>query len=208
LHGGLANPYNIPLGGLLPYVGASAPNSAFALPFGQTISRSTYATLFALIGTTFGSGDGSSTFHLPDIRGRVIAGLDNMGGPNASRLSSVLSSTSMGAAAGAQSQAIAQANLPNFSFPVADNHRHHAIAGDEGYGAIQSFTSNVFPHDGPGTAFNVPDWNSRFTINGNVGAYLTGLTVSGAISVSSGGSGTPLTTTQPTIVTNYILRII
>jgi hypothetical protein len=49
LRGGFANPYGIPVGGLLPYVGSSAPNSAFALPFGQAISRTGFAGLFGLV---------------------------------------------------------------------------------------------------------------------------------------------------------------
>jgi len=65
LQGGLANPYGIPLGSMMPYIGSSAPNTAFALPFGQAISRTAYATLFSLVGTTFGVGDGSTTFNIP-----------------------------------------------------------------------------------------------------------------------------------------------
>jgi Phage Tail Collar Domain len=80
LQGGFANPYGIPLGGLLPYIGSSAPNSAFVLPFGQAISRTAYATLFSLVSTTFGIGDGSTTFNVPDLRGRGVFGQDNMGG--------------------------------------------------------------------------------------------------------------------------------
>jgi hypothetical protein len=49
---GSGNPYTIPLGGLLPYIGTTAPNNSFVLPFGQAISRTTYATLFSLISTT------------------------------------------------------------------------------------------------------------------------------------------------------------
>jgi microcystin-dependent protein len=85
LRGFYSLPYAIPVGGLLPYVGATAPNSSFALPFGQSISRATYAALFSLIGTTFGSVDGSS-FNLPDLRGRFVAGLDNLGGSAANIL--------------------------------------------------------------------------------------------------------------------------
>ena len=70
----------------MPYVGSTAPNSNFALPFGQAISRATYDPLFALVGTTFGAGDGSTTFNIPDLRGRVAFGLDNMGGSAASRI--------------------------------------------------------------------------------------------------------------------------
>jgi microcystin-dependent protein len=42
---------------------------------GAAVSRTTYAALFAAIGTTYGVGDGSTTFGLPDLQGRVIAGL-------------------------------------------------------------------------------------------------------------------------------------
>jgi microcystin-dependent protein len=79
----------IPIGGLLTYIGVSAPNSAFVLPFGQAISRTTYATLFALTGTTFGPGDGSTTFNVPDLRGRAVCGQDNMGGSAAERITVV-----------------------------------------------------------------------------------------------------------------------
>jgi microcystin-dependent protein len=85
LRGFYSLPYAIPIGGLLPYVGATAPSSSFALPFGQSISRATYAALFSLVGTTFGSVDGSS-FNLPDLRGRAILGLDNLGGSPANIL--------------------------------------------------------------------------------------------------------------------------
>lgn len=53
----------------------------------NAISRTTFADLFALIGTTFGVGDGSTTFNKPDLRGRTIVGLDNIGGSDAGRLS-------------------------------------------------------------------------------------------------------------------------
>src|SRR5258708_2604472 len=81
---------SVPLGGLMPYIGSTAPNTAFVLPFGQAISRTTYATLFSLVSTTFGVGDGSTTFNIPDLRGRVIPGLDNMGGSAASRIGTVV----------------------------------------------------------------------------------------------------------------------
>lgn len=50
-----ANPCTAPLGGILPYIGASAPHSNYALAFGQAISRTIYARLFALVGTTYGA---------------------------------------------------------------------------------------------------------------------------------------------------------
>ncbi|NLO90692.1 MAG: phage tail protein [Elusimicrobia bacterium] len=52
---------------------------------GAAISRTTYSALFAVIGTTFGVGDGSTTFNLPDLRGEVIRGYDDGRGVDSSR---------------------------------------------------------------------------------------------------------------------------
>jgi hypothetical protein len=77
---GLTGAPGIPLGVALPYFGVTAPASAFALPFGQAISRTTYVNLFNLIATTYGAGDGATTFNLHDLRGYLLAGKDDMGG--------------------------------------------------------------------------------------------------------------------------------
>ena len=69
----------IPVGTVYDYAGSSAP-SKFVFCDGAAISRTTYADLFAAIGTTFGAGDGSTTFAVPDLRGRTVAGKDDMGG--------------------------------------------------------------------------------------------------------------------------------
>ena len=63
-----------PTGSVIPYAGASAP-TGWLICDGSAVSRSTYAVLFAIIGTTFGSGDGSTTFNLPDLRGRGVIGV-------------------------------------------------------------------------------------------------------------------------------------
>ena len=65
----------LPSGTILPFGGASAP-TGWLLCNGATISRTTYANLFAAISTAHGSGDGSTTFHLPDLRGRFMRGVD------------------------------------------------------------------------------------------------------------------------------------
>lgn len=115
LQGFYGNPYNIPLGGGLPFIGSTAPNSSFVFPYGQAISRSTYAALFSLVGTTYGSGDGSTAFNLPDFRGRVLAGKDDMGGSAASRRTSTYFGTiaaALGAVGGGESQTLTLAQLP------------------------------------------------------------------------------------------------
>ena len=65
--------YIMPVGAVLPYSGASAP-SLFLLCDGSAVNRTTYATLFGVIGTTYGTGNGSTTFNLPDLKGRVPVG--------------------------------------------------------------------------------------------------------------------------------------
>lgn len=65
----------------------SAPPVDTLLCDGSAHSRTTYSVLFNRIGTTYGAGDGSTTFNVPDRRGRVAVGLDNMGGSSANRIS-------------------------------------------------------------------------------------------------------------------------
>lgn len=81
----------VPVGAVLPYAGHAAP-TGWALCDGAAVSRTTYAKLFIVLATTYGAGNGSSTFNLPDLRGRVVAGDDDMGGVDSGRkqLNSVL----------------------------------------------------------------------------------------------------------------------
>lgn len=105
-------------GMLMPYAGASAP-SGWLLCYGQAISRSTYADLFSALGTTYGVGDGSSTFNLPDLRGRVVAGQDDMGGSSANRLTDAvtggLNGDTLGDTGGTESHTLTTAQLPAHS---------------------------------------------------------------------------------------------
>ena len=82
----------VPTGTVLAFAGSSAP-SGFLLCDGRAVSRTTYTSLFSVIGTTYGSGDGSTTFNLPDMRGRVAVGSD----------------ANLGAAAGVQSVSLTAA---------------------------------------------------------------------------------------------------
>ncbi len=88
----------VPTGTVLAFAGSSAP-SGFLLCDGRAVSRTTYTSLFSVIGTTYGSGDGSTTFNLPDMRGRVAVGSD----------------ANLGAKAGAKTHALTNAELPVLS---------------------------------------------------------------------------------------------
>lgn len=79
-------------GMLMPYASTSAP-TGWLLCDGSAIDRTTYADLFTLIGTTYGAGDGSTTFNIPDLRGRIPTGLDNMGGASANRITNTQADT-------------------------------------------------------------------------------------------------------------------
>ena len=62
-----------PIGSILPFGGTKAPNGWF-LCQGQALSRTEYSDLFKAIGTSFGAGDGSTTFNIPDLRGEFLRG--------------------------------------------------------------------------------------------------------------------------------------
>lgn len=91
------------------YGGTTIPVGAFEL-YASTPSRTVYQDLFAAIGTTYGTGDGSTTFTLPDCRGRAVAGEDDMGGSSANRLTAAtdsLNGDTLGATGGLETQTLA-----------------------------------------------------------------------------------------------------
>lgn len=115
-----------------PVFGSTAPAGTL-LCYGQAISRTAYAGLFAALSTTYGTGDGSTTFNLPDLRGRVVAGKDNMGGSAASRLTGTSMSpdgNTLGATGGFQQQnsggasSLAPVRNDAANINVAQEHSH------------------------------------------------------------------------------------
>ncbi len=195
LRGFFGNPYNVPLGGGMIYLGTTAPNSSFVFPYGQAISRTTYSALFSLVSTTFGIGDGSTTFNVPDLRGRIVVGKDDMGGSAASRITTAgggVDGATLGAVGGTQNGTILQANLPvaTLTTTIIDpGHDHTVDVGSSGGGTSQVTQGAA----GVGA-----------TVTGPVNSNTTGITASTAL----GGSGTAFKLMQPSIVGNYILRII
>jgi microcystin-dependent protein len=196
LQGFYGNPYNVPLGAGLDYWGPTAPNSAFAFPSGQAISRTTYAALFSMIGTTYGTGDGSTTFNLPDKRGRVSACTDDMGGSSAFRLTTSFfgATAHLGATGGSESHTLTVAEIPA--------HTHPSSLSDPGH-----VHSENIPEVGGGSAWNNCNGasNTTATFAGpNTSSAVTGITINNA----SQGGGAAHVVVQPTIVCNYIMRII
>jgi microcystin-dependent protein len=71
--------------GTVIYTARSTAPTGYLKANGAAVSRTTYATLFSAIGTTYGGGDGSTTFNLPDLRGEFVRGLDDGRGVDTSR---------------------------------------------------------------------------------------------------------------------------
>ncbi len=74
--GNLTGIEGIPTATVVPWSDSSIP-SGFLECNGAAVSRSTYAALFTIVGTTYGAGDGSSTFNVPDLQDNVVVGKSN-----------------------------------------------------------------------------------------------------------------------------------
>lgn len=197
LHGFFGNPYNVPFLGGMDHWDTVTPNSSFIFPAGQAISRTTYAAAFARWGTAFGAGDGSTTFNVPDKRGRVSAATDNMGGVAASRLTTTYfgnAATNLGSAGGGENATLTLAQLPT---------------GITSSGSFTSSQNNVVTSNADTGGYStgsggVSQWQAW--ANGTVQSRIS---VTGSLSVTSNNTGgAPHRTIQPTIVCNYIIRII
>lgn len=111
-----------PAGALIPFAGTTEPSGWFFC-VGQSLSTTTYAALFAAIGYTYGGA--GATFNIPDLRGRVIAGKDDMGGSSANRLTGLsggVNGDTLGGTGGAETHTLTINEMPshNHSTPTND----------------------------------------------------------------------------------------
>jgi microcystin-dependent protein len=198
----------VPIGVCLPYGGSSAPNSQWLLAYGQAINRTTYAGAFAIYGVAFGSGDGSTTFNLPDLRGRVAAGLDNMGGSAASRLTSTTMSpngTTMAASGGAQTNtATTTVNSSGNNTINSSGANTISVSGVAGAGGGGYLGGTVTFSNGVGSTLN-QDVSLGVTATGGNTINVT----SGSVTISVSGTGTSsaFSNVQPTLLFNYICKV-
>lgn len=208
-------------GAVLPYAGSAAPDG-WLLCYGQAISRATYSHLFAVVGTTFGAGDGSTTFNVPDLRGRVPAGKDNMGGTAAGRLTTAgagVDGVTLGAAGGAQTHTLTTPQMPLHAHGVSDpTHAHTVYDPTHTHGVYDPGHSHQYnavnTSNGQGSDVGVAnDHYTGTTTSSATGISIyaagTGIGIYGAatgISVQNAGGGGAHNNTQPTIVLNHIIK--
>jgi microcystin-dependent protein len=176
----------VPAGTVIAYSGSitSAPPPGYLFAAGQQVSRAAYAELFAAIQTTYGIGDGATTFNLPDLRGRVPVGRDNMTGIAANRMTADagLNGSQLGAEGGSQTQALSIAQMP---------------AHDHG-GGVHSHS--VIVSASQGTPRSFPLMGGWQSIGPGGGAEPSGRII------AVEGAGAPHPITQPSIILNYLIK--
>ena len=134
-----------PVGSVMPFAGSSSPDATWLVCDGSAISRTTYATLFAVLGTTSGSGDGSTTFNIPNMKGRVPVGFD----------SGQTEFDALGETGGAKTHTLSESEMPSHTH-IQNEHFHRAHGGTFGAGVATQYvnvwsTLNGYLRDTTGT---------------------------------------------------------
>lgn len=166
----------VPVGSLMMWSTATAP-SQWLLCDGTAVSRSLFAPLFNVIGTTYGVGDGSTTFNVPDMRGRLPRGVNG---------TYALASTG-----GADTITLAANQLPNHSHSITDNgHSHNFSQGGQ--------------QAAPGTTWRAGDPNTGAV---PTSTNTTGITINNSLTVSGVQQTQVATNiVNPYLAINYIIK--
>lgn len=170
-----------PIGKTVEFRGDSTPRGVL-IEDGSCVSRTTFAPLFAVIGTTYGACDGSTTFGVPDSRGTTFMALDGQGVNGlANRITSAscANSNTNGTLCGSQNKVIANSNLPA-SIPYTDPGHSHTV-----YGQLQSTIGYPGGNWVQGTSGNA---------NFNTASSVTNITI------NPGSANTALAVLNPTLL--------
>ena len=224
-----------PIGLVQLWPKSTAPNSSWLVCDGSAVSRTTYSDLYTVIGVTYGTGNGSSTFNHPDFRARVPVGYNSGAIDDNSDGSNDRSSRSIAATGGAETHELQVSELPShthansLSNTGTDSVAQQTTASDTGHG--HSITPNPHSHsytdptiggwqrteyDTSGTTREYPTPNGGTTTNtsltvqtGNAVLNVTNPTHSHSVNVSltnaAVGGGGAHNNIQPFQVINYII---
>lgn len=224
----------IPVGGIVQFAGGSSPAN-WMLCDGTAISRTTYASLFSVLGTSYGSGDGSTTFNLPNLKGRIPVGrdasqteFDVLGETGGTKASSANHTHGVGGSIYGNTTGIGiYGNTTGIGIYGAGAHSHsqdghtHAINITNTYGGhIHDNTANYVSGgtNGASTTAIVANSTETPTIHG-VGDHAHSVADPShahsvadpghghSFSLTAGASGDGSSNLQPYVVVNYIIRI-
>jgi microcystin-dependent protein len=196
-----------PIGALLDYGGSSDPVAGkWILADGRAISRTTYASLFTIMGTTYGAGDSLTTFNVPDLRGRVSVGPDTMGTAqgDAARLPD---NDARGNTGGSASTTLTTAQIPAHNHTITN----FSASGTTSTGGAHSHAvSDVLKNNATGAVFTASFGSvvsvGQFTSTDGAHNHTVTTTGSGATDNNTGG-GSSHDNRQPYQVINKIIRI-
>jgi len=205
----------LPVGAVIDYPSSTAPNSNFHLADGTAINRALYPTLFSLIGTTFGVGDGSTTFNLPDYRDRMSIGAGNL--------------YALAATGGAVSHTLAKNQIPSGLLTLNDPGHTHSIndtghthgVTDPTHSHVEQYKVTGNTGNTIGATTNQGNGSSTATNSPSTQASSTGVTVNSAttgitgtqsnttgISLTDNGGSTPVNLLNPYLSMYKMIRVI
>ncbi len=148
-----------PIGSIIMYISATAPNTNWHLCDGSAISRTTYSALYAIIGTAYGSGDGSTTFNIPNFQSKFPYGYQSSSNPIATTggASSVTLTTSNMPAHTHTVGGVSVSSNSNtvYSGPTTGYLQGSSSAHSVGIGAQSCSVSGATDSNGSGTSFNI-----------------------------------------------------
>lgn len=190
---------------VLPFAGTTAPNG-WLMADGAAVSRTTYAALFAVVGTTYGSGNGSTTFNLPDLRGRVPVG-KNTG-----------TFATLGATGGAETVALTEAQLPSHTH--ANSLNNNVVASSShthGSSSLIARWFNLFYQNRTGSTWTATNAHNASITGGSTSSTADGIAIGGNTDSPSAtttvditnaaiGSGQGHANLQPYQVLNYCIK--
>lgn len=162
----------VPVGGIIEWPGASVPNSNWVIANGQALSRAAYASLFTVCGTTFGAGDGATTFNVPNYTSRVPAG---SGGTYA-----------RGATGGAATVSLSAGELPGHTHSFSGSLSGSSISELSTNSASHSHTYSDTTSDDGTHQHGVGNQSTRSDIAG-AGGNTAATTSSGQLTGAAGG---------------------